>query len=325
MNKTLVIAEAGNNHNGDFSKAIKLVKIAKNSGADMVKFQLFSTKYFINKNFKSKKNNFLKIYKRFKSLEFSVDQWKKIIQFGKKKSIKVFFSIFDEDSIMTLKKLGVKTVKIPSGEITNISLLKEINKRKFKVILSTGMSNISEISQALKYLRNCKVDVLHCISEYPTYFPNLGAINLLKTKFKKKIGYSDHSKSLIVPALSVMIGAHIIEKHFTYNKNQKYGDHKMSLNPPELKEMIRNIRFAEKCVKKTQKKVTQKEKKLQFIARKAVYLNRDLSRGQIVKKRHLSFLRPMSGIPAEKYFNIINKRSTRNIKKNIPLKNFFFK
>ena len=325
MNKTLVIAEAGNNHNGDFSKAIKLVKIAKNSGADMVKFQLFSTKNFINKNFKSKKINFLKMYQRFRSLEFSIDKWKKIIQFGKKKNIKVFFSIFDEDSIITLRKLGIKTVKIPSGEITNISLLKEINKRKFKVILSTGMSNISEVSHALKYLKNCKVDVLHCISEYPTYFPNLGAISLLKKKLKKKIGYSDHSQSLIVPALSVMMGAHIIEKHFTYNKNQKYGDHKISLNPQELKEMINNIRFAERCAEKKEKNVTPKEKKLQYLARKAVYLKKDLSKGQIIRARDLSFLRPMSGIPAEKYFNIINKKLKKNIKKNIPLKFDFFK
>ena len=170
--KINIIAEAIN-HNGDFKNAIKLVKIASEAGVDFVKFQLFKTENFINKKFFQKKINYSKIFKRFSSLEFSIKEWKKIIKYGKKLNIKVFFSVFESESLKTLNILGVKTIKIPSGEINNIPLLKKINKKNYKVILSTGMSTYDEISKAVKSLNKCNLSLLHCVSEYPTINPNL--------------------------------------------------------------------------------------------------------------------------------------------------------
>ena len=164
-NKVKIIAEGGLNHNGNFDKLIKLIKIAKNAEADFVKFQLFKTENFINKQNKNNKLDNKKIFSRFKSLEFPIKDWKKAIQFGKKIGIKVIFSIFDKESIKTLKNLGINIVKIPSGEINNYDLLKKVNYSKFKVILSTGMSDLNEISKAIKYLNKCEIILLHCVSE----------------------------------------------------------------------------------------------------------------------------------------------------------------
>ena len=209
--KIEIIAEAGLNHNGSFKNALKLVKIAKEAKADYVKFQLFKTEKFINKNFQHHKVNYKKTYQRFKSLEFSLDQWRKIVNYAKKINIKIFFSVFDLESFKILKKLKIKIVKIPSGEINNLSLLEEIKKNKLKVILSTGMCNISEISEAIKKLKNCKINLMHCVSEYPTHKPNLRLIKTLKDRFKINVGYSDHTKDTLTPALSVIAGANIIE------------------------------------------------------------------------------------------------------------------
>ena len=158
-NKVEIIAEAGINHNGKFKNAIKLIKISKMAKVDYVKFQLFNTENFINRKFDHHILNYNKIYKRFKNLEFSVDQWKKIIKFGKRKGIKVFFSIFDTNSLKTLKKLKVNLVKIPSGEINNYPLLEKINKLRLKVILSTGMSSLREIEKAVKKLKKCNLSL----------------------------------------------------------------------------------------------------------------------------------------------------------------------
>ena len=273
-NKVEIIAEAGINHNGKFNNAIKLIRIAKIAKVNYVKFQLFTTENFINKKFNHHKLNYNKIYKRFKNLEFSVSEWKKIIKFGKQRGIKVFFSIFDISSLKILRKLNVKLVKIPSGEINNYPLLEKINKLRLRVILSTGMSSLKEIDKAVKKLKKCNLSLLHCVSEYPTIYPNLMAIQNLRKKFKKNIGYSDHTKDTVTPALSVIAGAKLLEKHFTYNQKQKVGDHKMSLNPAQLKEMVELIRQAENSLGSGIKKVSSKEKVLQKIARKGVYLKK---------------------------------------------------
>lgn len=312
-NKVEIIGEAGINHNGKYLNAIKLINIAKNAKVDYVKFQLFNTENFINKSFKHQKFNYKKIYKRFKSLEFSINEWKKIIKYGKKKGVKVFFSIFDLNSLQTLKRLKIKLVKIPSGEINNYPLLEKINNSRFKVILSTGMSSINEIKNAVKKLKKCNLTLLHCVSEYPTIYPNLMALKTLKKKFKKNVGYSDHTKDTITPALSVMVGANILEKHFTYNQKQKVGDHKMSLNPSELKEMVNFIRHAEKAMGSGIKKISSQEKKLQTFARKGIYLKNSKRKNEKIKISDLAFLRPGIGLTSEKYKTILNKKAKQNI------------
>ncbi len=324
-NKVKIIAEGGLNHNGNFEKLIKLIKIAKNAEADFVKFQLFKTENFINKEFKNNKLDYKKIFSRFKSLEFPIKDWKKAIQFGKKIGIKVIFSIFDKESIKTLKNLGINIVKIPSGEINNYDLLKKVNYSKFKVILSTGMSDLNEISKAIKYLNKCEIILLHCVSEYPTTNPNLDNIDLLKKKFKKKIGYSDHTADVLTPALSVIAGAKVIEKHFTYNKNQKLGDHRFSLNSTELKTMVKNVRMAELSKGNEKRKISKMERKLQSLARKGIYFKKDKFKGEKIKYSDLIFLRPQGKLAVDKLNFIKGKILKKNVKSYMPVDLNYFK
>lgn len=321
----LIIAEAGINHNGKLKNAKKLINIAKNSGADFVKFQIFNTKHFINKKIFNKKINFKKVYNRFSNLEFSFKEWQALIDYANRKKIKIFFSIFDEQSLILLTKLGINIVKIPSGEITNITLLKLVNKFKFKTILSTGMSTLGEIKSAIRLLKNCTVEVLHCVSEYPTINANLSKINYLKKKLKKNIGFSDHTTCIITPALAVISGAHIIEKHFTFDKKQKVGDHKISLNQSELSEMIKYIRIAEKSRNNFKDKPSLKERSLKMLARKGVYYSKNLKAGDIINIKSLKFLRPLNGsLPSENFQYIINKKLKKNVKELAAVKKEHF-
>jgi len=319
-----IIAEAGLNHNGDFKKLIKLIDIAKSVDADYVKFQLFTTENFINQKFNHKKINYKKLYQRFKSLEFSLEKWKKAIQHANRIGINIFFSIFDKESYDILEKLKISLIKIPSGEINNYDLLKKINKSRKKVILSTGMSNLFEIQKALKHLNKCKVTLMHCVSEYPTLNPNLNNIKLLQKKFKLEVGYSDHTPDVITPALSVIAGATHIEKHFTYNKKQKLGDHKFSLNPGELKIMIKNVRLAESSKGKEKKIISTKEKKLQFFARKGLYLRKNKLKGEKIKYSDLIVLRPQGSLSVDKINIIKNKKLKIDVRSLTPLKLNYF-
>jgi len=324
-NKVKIIAEAGLNHNGDFNKIIKLINIAKSAEADYVKFQLFKTENFINQKFKHKNINYKKLYLRFKSFEFSLEKWKKAINYANNIGINIFFSVFDKESFNILSKLKIKLIKIPSGEINNYDLLKKINGSRKKVILSTGMSNLFEIKKALKCLNKCEVILLHCVSEYPTLSPNLNNINLLKKKFKKQVGYSDHTSDVITPALSVIAGASVIEKHFTYNKNQKIGDHKFSLSPAELTKMVKNVRFAEESKGLQKRIITSNEKKLQFFARKGIYLKKDKFKGEKIKYSDLIILRPQGYLSVDKLNFIKNKTLIKDVKSYTPLKINYFK
>tara|TARA_B100001093_G_scaffold496611_1_gene542529 strand:+ start:35 stop:1006 length:972 start_codon:yes stop_codon:yes gene_type:complete len=320
MKKVFIIAEAGINHNGKISLAKKLIFISKKAGADAVKFQLFDTDNFINKN------HLPKVYKRMKSLEFTINEWKKIISYAKKMKIKIFFSIFDCKSLFLLKKLKINLIKIPSGEITNYELLKKISKTKKEIIISTGMSSETDILKALEILKFNKPSVLHCVSEYPSKLKN-NNLNYLKTLSKinsiKEIGFSDHSKSKVLPSVAVTLGATIIEKHITYNVNQKKGDHKMSLNFKDFREMIENIRNTQKALGLNKKIISQKELSLSKIARKGIYLKHNLKKKHKLKNSDFVLLRPinsMNEITNLKYLDgkILNKdlEELTGIKKN---------
>ena len=311
MKKVFVIAEAGINHNGKLKNAIKLIDIAARARVDAVKFQLFNPRFFINRN------KLPKAFKRFLGLEFSLENWKKIIKYCKKKKLIFFVSVFDEESLTIIKKLNIKIIKIPSGEINNIQLLKKINKTKLRVILSTGMSTLEEIKVALKNLNKCNVQVLHCVSEYPTRLKsiNLNYISTLKKILKKEIGFSDHSLGSDVPALAVAAGATIIEKHITYNKNQKLGDHKMSVNEKELTEMVNKIRLTEIICGNEYKKVLKTEKKLSKVARKGAYIRHQVSRGQRLKMKDIIFLRPSNLKSLLLIDKFLGKKAKRNLYK----------
>ena len=256
-NKTIIIAEAGVNHNGNMQLARKLIDVASKAGADYVKFQSFDVDHLILRNTKSaiyqEKNLKKKIsqYSMLKRYQLAESNHKHLINHSKKKKIKFLSTAFEEKSLSLLKKYNLDYIKIPSGEITNYPFLKKISKIKKKILISTGMATIDEIKKALKVLRKRKneVTILHCTSDYPA---NLNDLNLKFIKRLKQfgydVGYSDHSASVITPSIAVALGCKVIEKHFTLSKKLKGPDHKASLEPKELAKMISYIRDTEKNV-----------------------------------------------------------------------------
>ena len=304
-NKIIIIAEAGGNHNGSLKKAYKLVDIAKKAGADYVKFQTFKAETLVSKNApkaKYQKKNVKKIshYELIKKLEMSYDMHIKIIKYCKQKKIKFLSSPFCIDSFDLLRKFNLDFIKIPSGEITNLPLLRHIRKFNNDIILSTGMSNLNEIRKALKILKNKsrKIILLHCNTEYPTPINdiNLNAMRFLKKKFKLDVGYSDHSLGIQVPIIAASLGAKVIEKHFTISKKMVGPDHVASLNPKELISMVKAIRSTEIILGKNKKFVSKSERKNILIARKSLFAARDIEKGEKFSFNNLVCLRPGSGI-----------------------------
>jgi len=303
--KITIIAEAGGNHNGSIKKAYKLVDIAKKAGADYVKFQTFKAETLVSKNApkaRYQKKNVKKIshFQMIKKLEMSYEMHVKIIKYCKKKNIKFLSSPFCIDSFNLLNKFKLDFIKIPSGEITNLPLLRHISKFSNNIILSTGMAKLNEISDAIKILKNKKrqIILLHCNTEYPTPFDdiNLKAMLSLKKYFKLNVGYSDHSLGVQVPIIAASLGAKVIEKHFTISKKMKGPDHVASLNPKELISMVKLIRSTETILGKSEKLVSKSEKKNILIARKSLFAARDIKKGEKFSLNNLICLRPGSGI-----------------------------
>jgi N,N'-diacetyllegionaminate synthase len=320
-----IIAEAGINHNGSISQAIKLIKKASEANADFIKFQIFKSENVAT--LKAKKSSYQKInskdnetqLKMIKKFELKFDDFKKLKKECKKNKINFLCSPFDIESAKFLKKLDEKIIKIPSGEITNFPLLVEIGKMKKKIILSTGMSNISEIKKALKILiengtKRDDISILHCITAYPTPLKevNLGAINNLKKKFNINVGFSDHTKGIEIPIAAVAIGAQIIEKHITLDKNLKGPDHKSSLNPEEFKRMVSYIRNTELTIKNYSKKTQFSEQENKKIVRKSIVAKKFIKKGEFFSKDNLTVKRPGYGKSPMKWLKIIGKKAKKN-------------
>ena len=331
-NKTLIIAEIGCNHNGNFKLALKHIDEAIKAGANAVKFQIFKPENLVSKN-TSKAPYALKMTKSFKDqltmqkkIMFNFEYFIELKKYCKKKKIEFLCSAFDLDSLHFLDKIGVNKFKIPSGEIDNIPYLKQIRDYKKEIILSTGMSNLVEIKNALKILSKKisknKISLLHCVSIYPTHEKNinLNTIKFLKDKFKLNVGLSDHTTNLIVPALAVTNGATIIEKHFTLNKNWQGPDHAMSLNPSEFKTMVNNIKIAEISMGSYKKVLTKKELDLKKHARKSIVAKTIINKGSSFTKENLTIKRPGTGIPSSKIYNLYGKISKRNFKEDQLIK-----
>ena len=304
-NKIIIIAEAGGNHNGSIKNAYKLVDIAKKAGADYVKFQTFKAETLVSKNApkaKYQEKNVKKIshFELIKKLEMSYEMHIKIIKYCKKKKIKFLSSPFCIDSFDLLRKFNLDFIKIPSGEITNLPLLRHIKKFKNNIILSTGMSNTNEIKRAVKILKNKnrKLILLHCNTEYPSPVQdlNLNAMLTLKKQFNLDVGYSDHSLGINVPIIAASLGAKVIEKHFTISKRMVGPDHLASLNPKELISMVKAIRSTEIILGKKNKIVSNSEKKNISIARKSLFASRDIKKGEKFSSNNLACLRPGFGI-----------------------------
>ncbi len=344
--KVKVIAECGINHNGSPEKAIEMINIAESSKADIVKFQYYNTDDLVKKD--AKLANYQKEnspednsqYELLKRNEISPYLMEKIFEYTKKKSLELLVTPFDLKSFNFLLELGVKKVKISSGDITNTPFLFEIAKKNINMIISTGMANLEEISHALKIIKEGyrigkknekpkidlitkshdftelkqKVSILHCTSDYPASpnSLNLRAIQTLNHEFGLETGYSDHSLGIHAPIAAVSLGARIIEKHFTLDRSLPGPDHKASLEPHELKEMIENIREIEIGLGNGVKNPSTSELDVAKIVRKGLYAARKIKKGSLIKEDYLMILRPESGTGLLKYWEKINKKATKD-------------
>lgn len=325
--KVFIIAEAGDNHNGNYETALKLVDIAIEAGADCVKFQTFITENVISKfaeKAEYQKQNTGTDESQFdmvKKLELSFEEFRNIKKYCDKKGILFLSTPFDLDSIEFLETLHIPLWKIPSGEITNLPYLTKIAKTGKDIIMSTGMCQMQEIKEALTILKENgagKITLLHCNTEYPAPFidVNLNAMKTMRDKFKVEVGYSDHTVGIAVPIAAVAMGARVIEKHFTLDKNMEGPDHKASLEPDELKQMVIDIRNIEKAMGNGQKIPSMSEIKNIDIARKSIVANCDIKKGEILTDRNLYIKRPGNGISPMKWNEVIGTRAIKDFKKD---------
>lgn len=326
MKKTFIIAEAGVNHNGDLKTAFKLIDVAKEAGADAVKFQTFKAKNIVSKS--TEKADYQKKttdkdethYDMIKKLELSEEQHNDLIKYCKNKKIEFLSTPFDLDSIVLLRKLSIPIYKVPSGEITNYPYLKKIAQQGLPVIMSTGMSNLAEIEDALEVLlteglTRDKITILHCNSEYPTPKEdvNLKAMLTIKAAFPGiKVGYSDHTLGIEVPIAAVALGASVIEKHFTIDRTLPGPDHRASLEPDELKLMVESIRNIEKALGNGIKGVSSSEKNNKLISRKSIVANRDIKKGEVFTESNITAKRPGTGISPMRWNEVIGTVSRKD-------------
>lgn len=326
MKRTLIIAEAGVNHNGSIELAKQLVDKAAVAGADYIKFQTFRTENLVAKSAclasYQKKNISASDKSQFqmlKKLELSPAQHEELIDYCKNKGIKFFSTAFDLDSIDYLHSLGLGLWKIPSGEVTNYPFLKRIAGFNQKTILSTGMCSIQDVRNAVNALYKNGLSkenliLLHCNTEYPTPYEdvNLKAMDTLQKEFGVEVGYSDHTRGIEVPIAAVALGATVIEKHFTLDRNMEGPDHKASLEPEELKAMVSAIRNIEQALGDGVKRVTESEKGNIAVARKSIVAARDIRKGEIFDENNLTVKRPGTGLSPMHWEDILGQTAKRD-------------
>jgi len=325
--KTLIIAEAGVNHNGDMKIARQLIDIAAESGADIVKFQMFKAAKLVSKHAKKAAYQERNLgdgdptqFNMLKKLETSYEMHVELMEYSRKTDISFLSTAFDTDSLIELDKLGLDRIKIPSGEITNLPYLKTAGSLGKEIILSTGMADLGEIEDALEILTQSgtsleKITVLHCNTEYPTPYEdvNLRAMNTISRAFGVRVGYSDHTPGIEVPVAAVALGATVIEKHFTIDRTMPGPDHRASLEPDELKAMVQSIRNIECALGNGIKKSSPSETRNKPIARKSIHLARSLSTGDIISEGDLIMLRPGDGISPMQMDWVIGKKVRKEL------------
>lgn len=322
-NSTFIIAEAGVNHNGSFELAKKLVDKAVWAGADCIKFQTFNSKNLVSKN--AQKAEYQKKttdssesqLDMLKKLELSKEEFVELRDYCNQKEIMFLSTPFDLESIDFLASIGVKTWKVPSGEITNYPFLRAIGKRKESVIMSTGMCTLDEVRDAIEVLETfgtSDITLLHCTTEYPAPYDsvNLKAMLTLQNEFGFNVGYSDHTNGIEVPVAAVAMGASVIEKHFTLDKNMEGPDHKASLEPDELKQMVQSIRNVELALGDGIKKPSEAEKKNIAIARKSIVAACDIKKGEVFTSSNLLSKRPGNGVSPMLWDKIIGTKAVRD-------------
>lgn len=329
---TYIIAEAGVNHNGSLDLAFKLIDAAVDSKADAVKFQTFKAERLVIKNAPKaeyqKKTTSVEEnqYEMLRKLELSDDDHYRLADYCRNKGIAFLSSAFDLESISFLNKMGLEIFKIPSGEITNLLYLRAIGSLNKRVIISTGMSDIGEIEDALGILTESgtvrdNVTVLHCNSEYPTPFEdvNLRAMLTIKKAFNVKVGYSDHTPGIEVPIAAVALGAEVIEKHFTLDRKMEGPDHKASLEPYELSRMVEAIRNVERSLGNGIKTPSPSESKNKNIGRKSIVARVAIKKGDVFTESNLTVKRPGFGVSPMRWESVLGRISERNYDVDEPL------
>lgn len=325
-NGVFVIAEAGVNHNGNFENAKKLILAAKEAGADAVKFQTFKTKNLVTVDaekaeYQEETTRKGSQFDMLKKLELSYVEFKKLKEFCDNENIKFFSTAFDIDSIEFLYSLGIGVWKIPSGEITNYPYIEKIAKYNQPIILSTGMADFEEIRAAKDLIRKYndnELVILHCTTEYPTELENvnLKVMKKIKEEFNVNIGYSDHTLGLEVSIAATALGATVIEKHFTLDKEMEGPDHRASLNPEELKEMIKGIRNVEIALGNGIKQISDVEKQNKQAARKSIVAKTDIKKGDVLSENNLTVKRPGTGISPMKWLETLGTKAKKDYKKD---------
>jgi N,N'-diacetyllegionaminate synthase len=324
---TIIIAEAGVNHNGNYELAKKLISTAAEGGADYIKFQTFKTDKIVSKNAEKAAYQRINInngedsqYAMLKPLEMPKWWYSKLVVYARKHGIKFLSTGFDEESVDFLDRLGTPLFKIPSGEINNKPYLRHVAEKGKPVILSTGMANMEEIKAALDVLfeyglSKNKITVLHCNTEYPTPMEdvNLKAMITIQNCFGVKVGYSDHTLGIEVPIAAVALGATVIEKHFTIDRNLPGPDHKASLEYDELKAMVKAIRNIEKAISGNGlKEPSKSEQKNILVARKSIVAAKLIHEGELLTKENLTVKRPGIGISPMLWDEIIGKMAIKD-------------
>ena len=333
MNKVLIIAEAGVNHNGSIKLAKQLIDAAADAGVDYIKFQTFRTEKLVSKTAPKadyqiqNTGNDNSQYNMLKRLELSENDHWELIDYCNKRNVKFFSTAFDIDSVSFLYRLGLSQWKIPSGEITNFPYLCAIGKTRQPVILSTGMANLQEIEEAIKVLVQFgttkeEITLLHCTTEYPApkNEVNLLAIQTLKNHFGLNVGYSDHTQGIEIPVAAVALGATVIEKHFTLSRDLEGPDHKASLEPNELKQMVQYIRNIEKALGNGVKIPSENEKKNIAIVRKSIVAARNIVRGEKFTEDNITTKRPATGISPMQWEDIIGKEASKDFLQDEQIK-----
>ncbi len=321
----LIIAEAGINHNGSFKLAKKLIDTAKICGADIVKFQSFKSKDLVIPNAKKANYQLKNSLKNetqinmLRNLELTFTEQIKLKKYCEEKKIEFLSTGFDLKSLEFLNNLQLKRFKIPSGEITNLPYLRVVGKFKKPIILSTGMSNIKEIREALIELYKSGADkknitILHCTTEYPAPLNdiNLNAMDTIRKEFNVKVGYSDHSSGIEVSLAAVALGATVIEKHITLDKNMDGPDHKASLEPDEFSKLVKGIRNISIALGSSEKRISASEIKNLKVARKSIVAKKRIKKGELFSEYNLCTKRPGTGISPMKWEEIIGLRSKKD-------------
>jgi len=323
MERVLIIAEAGVNHNGDINIAKELVDCAKEAGVNIIKFQTFISEKAVSAvapkavyqiEHTGEGESQLDMVKK---LELSFDEFIELKSYCENANIEFLSTAFDFESLDFLNELDLNYFKVPSGEITNLPYLEKIASYQKPVILSTGMATLEEIESAILILRgngSGEITVLHCTTEYPAPFEdvNLRAMSTLEKKFDLQVGYSDHTVGIEVPIAAVALGAKVIEKHFTLNREMIGPDHQASIEPHELKQMVDAIRNIERALGNGLKQPTVSEMSNRKVARKSIIAKKNIGKGEVLTTENLTVKRPGTGISPMKWYEVIGNKAIRD-------------